>query len=375
MANGAFDKQSILTKGVYSTKSLKDRVNPCVSYLNPANPIIPRLYLPGLTVQTVGSTYLAGLYIAFTTSSTYYTSPDFYTWTTRTLPATFAGWYSMAGTLYMIPSSGNIYTTTDGINWTIGSLISSFVSATTRVLSNSIAILITPSTTQYQTTTDFVTFTTRNYPITIPASFNLYVFNDTWFINTAINGASMYYTTDGINWSTGISVNPLVTMPSILGYYNNNYWIFTNYAVDQNYGTPRIEIYSTTDFINLKLALGFSPPTDITVIGYNIYPLLLPLGILILVIIATSSTTSYIANGYYKYKLGDVNVVNRLTSGILSYLNGNQYSYSNNSSRSAPAEIYRLPNGIINIASYGYQLASNGNINIDGNMLETAMEL
>lgn len=63
--------------------------------------------------------YLNGTFFHMSSGSTYSTSPDGMTWTTRTAPE---GWFmdiAWSGSAYAVATNGgNIYSSTDGINWT-----------------------------------------------------------------------------------------------------------------------------------------------------------------------------------------------------------------------------------------------------------------
>ena len=125
MEIGAFNYNAPNTPKSFTTKMIKNRINPAAAYVNSGNPIISSYNqsgynIPGLSVDFKTIIYFNNLWCAFNnqTSTSYYTSPDGVTWTIRTAPmAVVNNIHRIGSSIYLIPANANPYYTTDGINW------------------------------------------------------------------------------------------------------------------------------------------------------------------------------------------------------------------------------------------------------------------
>ena len=311
MEIGAFNYNAPNTPKSFTTKMIKNRINPAAAYVNSGNPIISSYNqsgynIPGLSVDFKTIIYFNNLWCAFNnqTSTSYYTSPDGVTWTIRTAPmAVVNNIHRIGSSIYLIPANANPYYTTDGINWNnVGSANGSNL----KIYSLGSILLRPDDSSNYSTSTDGANWTSRAYPITAIGGLCSYIVNGTAFISA---GGYLSYSSDGINWttvSTTLKVNDYSIDGSgfIIGYYNGKYYFVKAKNLITGGSTIKLNIYSTTDFINLTLENWFITPSDATGSAWVFNVSLWNYGT-ILISIARTSGTNYFNYNTYKTRIGD----------------------------------------------------------------------
>ena len=156
------------------------------------------LILPGaFGTQAYGAAYFNGLY-CLSDSSNYLTSPDGWTWTSRTVPTyrAVSGLWVANGRLYSLNNSGNFSYSADGLTWTDTGAWPSSANWFGVTYGNSVYLAWT-ATTGIATSTNGLTWVARN---AFPASILSIVFASGYFVGVDTSG-NWYRSTDGISWT------------------------------------------------------------------------------------------------------------------------------------------------------------------------------
>lgn len=150
--------------------------------------------LPGAAARP--PVYVGGLWIVPGSGSTYYTSPDGGTWTTRTAPATISSdIFVVAGVAWYYSGTTTARTSADGINWTLRSL--PFAPSTINDDFDG-SIVIHAASETYRRTTDGVGWTDLGHTSIDGSTQRLLTVNDVRFhCGATLGQAASYHGTTG----------------------------------------------------------------------------------------------------------------------------------------------------------------------------------
>jgi hypothetical protein len=153
-----------------------------------------------------GVIHTGSIYVAVSSSNYTYTSPDGVTWTRR-LPST-SGCLSSVGfnNLHVVAYNSQLYTSADGITYT-SRLTTGISGNATVAVANGLVTVRYPTTSTYFTSTDGLTWVTRDSFGLISSSLDWNVSLSRWVM---VSGAAMYLSTDLDTW---IQQEPLLVSP------------------------------------------------------------------------------------------------------------------------------------------------------------------
>lgn len=208
------------------------------------------------TITSLSSiAYGSGLYVAAGSSgATVSTSPDLVTWTTRDLSTagSYQKWVGSNGTSFMCVDNGTAYvhTSSNGVTWTQATNLPGNV-YNQPVYINGLWLVASSANDTYYTTSDGVTWTTRNLPTACTRYFYRFG-NVVWTPSNTTSDAAAYYTTDGINWT-------LANLPFIKSTFTSTPHLGEDNALYWEYNLQKV--YRCSDGINW-VDQGITLPSD-----------------------------------------------------------------------------------------------------------------
>jgi len=130
------------------------------------------------------------LFMAMTATSTYNTSPDGVTWTSRTLPSGVGYAIGENGTVVLVvnPGETQAYTSTNGINWTSRTLPATAGQCIVYSPSGGQFIMVQGGSTIAYTSPDGVTWTSRTLPSETFNSYRSSLASGSIYVTGASNG-------------------------------------------------------------------------------------------------------------------------------------------------------------------------------------------
>lgn len=191
------------------------------------------------------------LLVGIQSSTSYVTTPDLVTWTTRTLPASpsYPAFAFGGGVWAYITSTSQYRTTPDGINWTTRTLPANVVGNNSMILQSANGVLFywnASSTTTYYTSTDGINWTTRTFPTSTSGYGVLYV-NGKYFMSFASN--LLYTSTDLTSWTACTGATFTYTPNKSLNYFNSTYYLLLGTTDGSG------NVFTSTDGVAWSVAL------------------------------------------------------------------------------------------------------------------------